>query len=383
MVKFSTAVYSLGLLYSSVESAANRDPIARFKTAADGRFVEDSDQFNPKNRAIQAALSTDGNKRYFLENPNFSYWMDTKDDILSEFKNYMQLAEKRLGASLASSDQDKSLKTLQRFAELVDMIMYLQKVPFFGQYWYYGCWCAPEGFFNTAKQGYGEPVDAIDRSCRSMSYCYECAQLDHGQECSTEEVSYRWHGYLNEEGIKKIKCDDEPGTCGHALCSCDKNLAEELAINEDKWNLHHHHKWGEFNRDACLIKDEKKQVTNLSTNGANLVPNSSGGNVVEMENVPVIGGRSFGQNMEELKPSISLKFASAFGLTEEKYCCGEYGNRDNPRKPIKKYNNKGGLNDQQCCYDYSNDGFKTLLRSTPYDSSSHVCEDGQVKKTGQ
>jgi len=203
MVKFSTAVYSLGLLYSSVESAANRDPISRFKENAEGRFVEDSNKFNPRNRALSSALSTDGNKRYFLENPNFSYWMDTKDDILSEFKNYMQLAEKRLGASLASSDQDKSLKTLQRFAELVDMIMYLQKVPFFGQYWYYGCWCAPEGFFNTAKQGYGKPVDPIDRSCQSMSYCYECAQLDHGHECNTEEVSYRWHGYLDKNGVKK------------------------------------------------------------------------------------------------------------------------------------------------------------------------------------
>jgi len=59
-------------------------------------------------------------------------------------------------------------------------------------------------------------------------------------------------------------CDDEPGTCGHSLCSCDKNLAEELAINEDKWNLHHHHKWGEFDRDQCLIKEEKKQV-NMAT----------------------------------------------------------------------------------------------------------------------
>merc|ERR1719210_2287509 len=129
-------------------------------------------------------------------------------------------------------EESSNLRTLQRFAELVDMIMYLQKVPFFGQYWYYGCWCAPEGFFNTARQGYGTPVDKIDRSCRSMSYCYECAQLDHGAECNTEEISYRWHGAI-VDGKKKVYCDDQPGTCEHSLCSCDKNLAEELALYED------------------------------------------------------------------------------------------------------------------------------------------------------
>lgn len=374
MVKFITSLYSLGLLYNSVESSPRS--IEHYKQNAAGRFVEDSNNFNPNNLPIRRA-DEGKEKRYFLENPNFSYWMDTKDDILSEFKNYMQLAEKRLGATLASSDQDKSLKTLQRFAELVDMIMYLQKVPFFGQYWYYGCWCAPEGFFNTAKQGYGAPVDAIDRSCRSMSYCYECAQLDHGSECNTEEVSYRWHGYL-ENGNKRIMCDDEPGTCGHSLCSCDKNLAEELALHEDKWNLHHHHKWGEFNRDNCLIKDEKKQVASIDTNGDKLVPNSQGGNVMTADG-GIIGGRSFGQSLDELKPSISLKFAQTFGLTEEKYCCGDYGSREFPREPIKKYNNKGGLNDKQCCYKYSNDGLKSYLSSRSYDSSTHNCnEDGDV-----
>jgi hypothetical protein len=210
-----------------------------------------------------------------------------------------------------------------------------------------------------------------------MSYCYECAQLDHGAECNTEEVSYRWHGYL-ENGVKKIKCDDEPGTCGHSLCSCDKNLAEELAIHEDKWNLHHHHKWGEFNRDACLIKEEKPQIAS-SNKANNLVPTS---NQVTDGNGNSIMGRSFGANMEELKPSISLKFAQTFGLTEEKYCCGEYGNRENPREPIKKYNKNGNLNNQQCCYKYDNEGVKALLKSTPYDSSRQHCDDGEVLANG-
>jgi len=64
--------------------------------------------------------------------------------------------------------------------------MYLQKVPFFGQYWYYGCWCAPDGFLSAGKAGFGTPVDRIDRSCRSLSQCYECAMIDNGQECQTK-----------------------------------------------------------------------------------------------------------------------------------------------------------------------------------------------------
>jgi len=317
MVKFISSLAILGSATSAL--AASTDSIA--KSTPSQSFAQDD------------------KGRYYLQNPNFSYWMDTKDDILSEFKNYMQQAEKRLGSTYTDSDQDKSLKTLQRFAELVDMIMYLQKVPFFGQYWYYGCWCAPEGFFNTARQGYGNPVDKIDKSCRSMSYCYECAQLDHGAECNTEEVSYRWHGAI-ENGRKVVYCDDEPGTCEHSLCSCDKNLAEELAEHEDTWNLHNHHKWGEFNRDSCYISPEQAQVRDEFAKDKNTVS--------AFETDATIGARSFG-NLGENVPAITLKFASAFANPEEKYCCGEYDNKEFPRVPLKRYNQKGEMHNDRCC----------------------------------
>lgn len=335
-------------------------------------------------RAVQEqSFAEDGNGRYYLEQPNFSYWMDTKDDILSEFKSYMQQAEQRLGATYADSEQAKSLKTLQRFAELVDMIMYLQKVPFFGQYWYYGCWCAPEGFFNTERQGYGKPVDLIDRSCRSMSYCYECAQLDHGAECNTKEVNYRWHGSIDENGKKKIFCDDEPGTCEYSLCSCDKNLAEELALNEDKWNLHHHHKWGEFNRDSCFISDEQLQVsdkdfgqfnrqtvemTREQAEAAAAAAIASGN--VGPDGQPIIEGLTMraggSDNAFSGLPAITLKFASAFANPEEKYCCGEYDNRENKRVPLRRYNNHGEPHNEQCCHGASEGGH-------PYSVKTHCC----------
>lgn len=341
-------------------------------------------------RATQEqSYAEDGNGRYYLEQPNFSYWMDTKDDILSEFKNYMQQAEQRLGATYADSEQAKSLKTLQRFAELVDMIMYLQKVPFFGQYWYYGCWCAPEGFFNKEKQGYGKPVDVIDRSCRSMSYCYECAQLDHGAECNTQEVNYRWHGSIDENGKKQVFCDDEPGTCEHSLCSCDKNLAEELALYEDKWNLHHHHKWGEFNRDSCFISDPdtlqvsssvtgdiKSNVQTLTKDQVQAAANAAAARNqwtgdVGPDGTPIIDGlmmRSLGGDNFSGLPAITLKFASAFANPEEKYCCGEYANRENKRVPLKRYNAHGEAHNEQCCVADS-----VQSGGIPYSVKSHCC----------
>lgn len=319
----------------------------------------------------EQSFAEDGNGRYYLEQPNFSYWMDTKDDILSEFKNYMQQAEQRLGATYADTEQAKSLKTLQRFAELVDMIMYLQKVPFFGQYWYYGCWCAPEGFFNTERQGFGKPVDTIDRSCRSMSYCYECAQLDHGAECNTQEVNYRWHGSIDENGKKQIFCDDSPNTCEYSLCSCDKNLAEELALYEDKWNLHHHHKWGEFNRDSCFISDEQIQLNNdLAQNNRPKEMNKP-----ETSEDDDIAGRSL-FNLDDGMPAITLKFASAFANPEEKYCCGEYDNRDNKRVPLRRYNNNGEPHNEQCCHSSSD---SSPLSGHPYSVKNQCCNSNSGK----
>jgi len=320
------------------------------------------------------SFAENDNGRYYLQNPNFSYWMDTKDDILSEFKNYMQQAEKRLGSTYSDTEQDRSLKTLQRFAELVDMIMYLQKVPFFGQYWYYGCWCAPEGFFNTARQGYGNPVDKIDKSCRSMSYCYECAQLDHGAECNTEEVSYRWHGSI-ENGKKVVHCDDEPGTCEHSLCSCDKNLAQDLAEHEDEWNLHNHHKWGEFNRDSCFISPEQAQVRDEFASKKN--------SVSAFETEATIGARSFG-NLGEAVPAITLKFASAFANPEEKYCCGEYDSADRSldkrRVPLKRYNTKGEPHNDRCCI--KSDSNK-LFSGQPYRINHGECCDSTTGAVGK
>jgi hypothetical protein len=326
--------------------------------------------------------------RYSLKNPDFTYWNDTNDDILTEFKTLMTIAEHR---SKMQGEYGSTLRTLQRFAELVDMIMYMQRVPFFGQYWYYGCWCAPEGFLKTVGSGYGKPVDAIDRSCRDMSECYECTQMDFGEDCTTAEVNYRWHGELDEDGNKVIFCDDPEDTCAWAICNCDKKLAEDLRGNERVWNLHHHQKWGDFNRDdACFPTRDRFDGTKDAVIGAKSL--NSAGNAPAGQGAPGAGGiggiggaggadgapmewdgnwaRSFngetvqGELLSEMPdgPSLKLKLAGEFGNKNVKACCGKY--------PLR-YPYRLGHN-HACC-----------VNETPYNILySECCVDGTVAKSG-
>jgi len=328
--------------------------------------------------------------RYTLKKPDFSYWNDTNDDILTEFKQLMSIAEHH---SKVQGEYGATLRTLQRFAELVDMIMYLQRVPFFGQYWYYGCWCAPEGFLKTVGNGYGKPVDAIDRSCRDMSECYECAQMDYGDDCTTAEVNYRWHGEVDDQGNKIVICDDPEDTCAWAICSCDRRLAEELHQNERVWNLHHHQKWGDFNRDdACFPTKDRFEVgnkglnfadasaapgsssssTGLSSTGSSSdASSSSSSSSSESDDIwngawarALTGEGDVSAELETFAsmPSLKLKLAGEFGNKQVKACCGKY--------PLR-YPYRLGHN-HACC---QND--------TPYNVLySECCPDGSVAKQG-
>lgn len=360
--------------------------------------------------AVSALLSTvtasGDQQRYSLTKPNFSYWNDTNDDILTEFKTLMTVAER---SAKYDREESSNLRTLQRFAELVDMIMYLQKVPFFGQYWYYGCWCAPEGFLQTAGKGYGTPVDAIDRSCRFMSECYECAQLDFGSECSTTNVNYRWRGSSEDLGDGKVArsiiCEDPEGTCQHAICSCDKKLAEDLALYEKNWDLHNHQKWGDFNRESsCAIRHDhgSNQVaveTNIqaaveaenkewtaSTNEyvkqnealrtaqmaetkatyGDIPVNSGFAAIHESNSADLIGARSSPaetMSVELAIPSfVHLKQAGEFGYNNVKSCCGSYPNR---------FPYKLGTS-HQCCNN-------VLYNSV----NEQCCQDGRTVSIGQ
>jgi len=64
-------------------------------------------------------LPNPGNSRYYLTKPNFGYWDEPSDDVLREYKNLLVYAEK----DNEYSEDNGRLRTLQRFAELVDMVI--------------------------------------------------------------------------------------------------------------------------------------------------------------------------------------------------------------------------------------------------------------------
>lgn len=176
---------------------------------------------------------------------NNDYLYDPNDEVLSEFKNLLSI-------SSGNGDMGAEYRTLKRYAELVDMIMYLQSVPFFGQYWYYGCWCSPEGFAKApGAAGHGEPKDDIDRACQSLHKCYACAVVEKSQDCNVDNINYRWRGVVADDGTHQIECSDSVDSCQYELCMCDRQLAMSLREHENDWDLHYHAKWGGFNKDTC------------------------------------------------------------------------------------------------------------------------------------
>jgi hypothetical protein len=182
-------------------------------------------------------------------------------------------------------------------------------------------------------------------------------------------------------------------------------LAEELALYEDKWNLHHHHKWGEFNRDSCFISDpDHLQVSSsvtgeIQSNAPTLTKEEvqAAANAaaargqwegeVGPDGAPIIEGlmmRTGGsENAFSGLPAITLKFASAFANPEEKYCCGEYSNRENKRVPLKRYNAHGEAHNEQCCV--GNLSLGGVSGGIPYSVKSHCCnaDTGTVGVLGE
>jgi hypothetical protein len=204
---------------------------------------------------------------------------------------------------------------------------------------------------NTVGTGYGEPVDDIDRSCRSMSRCYECAKIDFGKECNTELLNYRWHGFLDTDGHKTIQCDDEAGSCERTICDCDKRLAEDLRENERVWDLHNHQKWGEFNREFKCFQTEERfsDVLNKNKQAQEEMRAAAAARGEDIDSMDWgNSARAFpgmGDISEFGQPSLVLKLAGEFGDPNKKTCCGEY-----PRRfPISTLTKKGDMNKQQCC----------------------------------
>lgn len=146
------------------------------------------------------------------------------------------------------TDQDKM--HMMKYLQLKYTILFLQQNKFIGKYCFYGCWCLPAGA-GFEKQGFGSPVDNIDKSCHEFTTCYMCLYNPapfQGENCNEMQAiqdRYQIQGSAHPTtGQITLFCMDPQGTCLRSRCECDKGLSEKLQIYEAEWNMQNHHKWG-------------------------------------------------------------------------------------------------------------------------------------------
>lgn len=122
----------------------------------------------------------------------------------------------------------------------------------------YGCHCFPGSKKNRSVGGKGPAMDEIDGICRSQYQCHKCVEMDHG--CNPDETPYKvqFKGKKGSLAGKDIICRDEEGTCGRAMCECDKRMAENL---DKVWfqNTHNTYYW----LDKKNLKKAKKGQTEV------------------------------------------------------------------------------------------------------------------------
>ena len=147
----------------------------------------------------------------------------------------------------------------RKFRQWKLMIKFFQTTPKkWRDFQNYGCHCVPEGSRKIAEMGYGEPVDAVDASCRSFHQCYRCLDDEHSDEaegCSGDQTRYKFKGSISSTGEREATCSNTPGSCKYNVCQCDLELAKRLSTAVTEWDVSHHSKFGGFDREATCIKN--------------------------------------------------------------------------------------------------------------------------------
>merc|ERR1711915_1090403 len=100
----------------------------------------------------------------------------------------------------------------------------------------YGCHCWTKP--NTENIGYkGQPLDGVDRACRTLHSCHTCINLDF-QDCDPVTTKYRAKVVKNGDGTIDIQCTNtmnakgtNNGECKRSLCECDKQFSDQVAAD--------------------------------------------------------------------------------------------------------------------------------------------------------
>lgn len=218
-----------------------------FASAASGTIFRTRDQI--QDSFVQIPDNFDGE----FENWNVTSLINDNqnDELFQEFENIYYQMEHDMGRQEFTEDERKMIK---KFKLMKHMILYIQSLPLFGKFCFYGCHC----FSNGPKElligaGSGKPLDGADNACRSHGRCHHCAKKD----MNNCEVTKGYAFNAREDSVTQVRyieCLNELGSCKRSLCECDKALAYDLADMESEWNILHHQRWGQFDQQLnCKV----------------------------------------------------------------------------------------------------------------------------------
>ena len=102
----------------------------------------------------------------WFENFDWKQYIEGDDEAERFFQMEQKLMNNRAPMTL------KQRLEFRKFKMLKLMVMYLQQIPLFGKFCFYGCYCFPN-LGSDFTVGKGKPVDEVDQKCRDFSSCYK------------------------------------------------------------------------------------------------------------------------------------------------------------------------------------------------------------------
>ena len=113
----------------------------------------------------------------------------------------------------------------------------------------YGCNCnLLTGDRPMTQSGHGPPIDSLDAVCRSFKHCLQCVTKTHGTGCIGELILY---DFSMPDGPV---CHDDAGTCGRALCECDRQFAQAHSAQINVYNQNFNHIFAQFSPEEICRK---------------------------------------------------------------------------------------------------------------------------------
>merc|ERR1719238_904199 len=89
---------------------------------------------------------------------------NAEDDLFREFEDSFFHMNSPMGRN-DFTEEEKAL--IRKFKLMKNMIVYLQRIPLFGKFCFYGCYCFAKGPKELLiDAGNGKPMDGADNACR-------------------------------------------------------------------------------------------------------------------------------------------------------------------------------------------------------------------------